>query len=72
MRKRLRIGNSRALIFSKEILDRLDVEDEVEIEIVGNILMITPPDIDPVELKASLAYLASKRERVRVYERLAE
>ena len=57
---------------SSRSLALLDVDDEVELEIVGNILMITPPDIDPVELKASLAYRASKRERVRVYERLAE
>lgn len=56
----------------KEILDLLDIDDEVEIEIVGTTVMIAPPDIDPVELEASLAYLASKRERVRVYERLAE
>jgi antitoxin component of MazEF toxin-antitoxin module len=73
MKKRLtRIGNSWGVILPKEVLDLLDIEDEVEMEIVGNTVMLAPPDIDPVEIEASLAYVASKRERARVYERLAE
>jgi antitoxin component of MazEF toxin-antitoxin module len=73
MRKRLtRIGNSWGLILPKEVLDLLEIEDEVEIELVGNTLVIAPPDIDVTEVQASLAYLASKREREQVYQRLAE
>lgn len=73
MRKRLtRIGNSWGIILPKEVLDLLEVDDEVEIEVVGNTMMIAPPDIDPSELQASLAYIASKRERANVYQKLAQ
>ena len=40
-------------------------------EVIGNTLVITPPDLDPVEVRASLAYLDSKLERASVYQRLA-
>lgn len=73
MRKRLtRIGNSWGVILPKEVLDLLDVDDEVEIELVGSTMMIAAPDVDVTELQASLAYIASKRERASVYQRLAE
>ncbi|MFN2524814.1 MAG: AbrB/MazE/SpoVT family DNA-binding domain-containing protein [Actinomycetota bacterium] len=73
MRKRLtRIGNSWGVILPKEVLDLLDIDDEVELEVVGNTLMLAPSDIEPSEIEASLAYLASKRERAAVYQRLAE
>ncbi len=73
MRKRLtRIGNSWGVILPKEVLDLLDVDDEVEIEVVGSTMMIAAPDVDVTELQASLAYVASKRERASVYQRLAE
>lgn len=72
MRKPLtRIGNSWALILPKEVLDLLDIDDVVELEVIGNTLMIAPPDIEPSEIEASLAYFASKRERAAVYQRLA-
>lgn len=75
MRRRLaKIGNSWGLILPKEVLELLSVESggEVELEVVGNTLIVTPPDIEPTELEASLAYLASRRERADVYRRLAE
>ncbi len=73
MKKRLtRIGNSWGIILPKEVLDLLEVDDEVEVEVVGNTMMIAPPDIDPSELQASLAYIASKRERASVYQKLAQ
>ncbi|MDQ3646425.1 MAG: hypothetical protein M3345_05750 [Actinomycetota bacterium] len=73
MRKRLtKIGNSWGLIIPKEVLDLLDVDDEVNVEIAGNTLMIAPPDIDPTELEASLAYIVSKRQRSSVYRKLAK
>lgn len=56
----------------KEVLDLLDVDDEVDIEVVGSTMMIAAPDVDVTELQASLAYIASKRERASVYQRLAE
>lgn len=73
MRKRLtRIGNSWGLILPKEVLDLLDIDDEVELQVVGNTIMLAAPDVDATEIEASLAYLASKRERGAVYQRLAE
>lgn len=73
MRKKLtRIGNSWGLIIPKEVLDLLNVDDEVNVEIAGNTLLIAPPDIDPVELEASMAYIVSKRERASVYRKLAQ
>ncbi len=75
MRRRLaKIGNSWGVIIPKEVLDLLGVESggEVEVELVGNTLIVTPTDIDPADLEASLAYLASRRERAEVYRRLAE
>lgn len=75
MRRRLaKIGNSWGVILPKEVLELLGVESggEVDVEVVGNTLVVTPPDVDPIEIEASLAYLASRRERADVYRRLAE
>jgi hypothetical protein len=56
------------------VLDLLGVkgDSEVEIELAGNTLLVTAPDLDREEIEAGLAYLASKRERAGVYRRLAE
>lgn len=75
MRRRLaKIGNSWGLILPKEILDLLGVPagGEVDVELVGNTLVVAAVDVAPTDLEASLAYLASRRERVEVYRRLAE
>lgn len=72
MRKRLtRVGNSWGVIIPKEVLDLLEIEDEIDVEVIGNTMIIAPPDLDPIELQASLAYLSSRRERESVYQRLA-
>jgi antitoxin component of MazEF toxin-antitoxin module len=72
MRKRLsRIGNSWGIILPKEVLDLLEIDDEVDVEVVGNTMVIVSPDIDTSEVEASLAYLISKRDRAQVYQRLA-
>ncbi len=72
MRKRLsRIGNSWGIILPKEILDLLEIDDEVDVEVVGNTMVIVSPDVDTSEVEASLAYLISKRDRTQVYQRLA-
>ena len=75
VRRRIaKIGNSWGLILSREILDLLGVEggSEVEVEVAGNTLVVTAPDVDRSEVEASLAYLVSRRERAEVYRRLAE
>lgn len=73
MRKRLaRVGNSWGLIVPKEVLDLLGIDDEVDLEIVGSTMVVSAPDLDENELEASLAYLASRRERHEVYRRLAQ
>ncbi len=73
MRKRLtKIGNSWGVIIPKEVLDLLEVDDEVEVQLAGNTLLIAPPDIDALELEASMAYMVSKRERSEVYQKLAK
>ncbi|HEX9890878.1 MAG TPA: hypothetical protein VGB28_02300 [Actinomycetota bacterium] len=75
MRRRLsKIGNSWGLILSKELLDLLGVEggSEVEVELAGNTLVVTAPELEQVDIEAGLAYIASKRERAEAYRRLAE
>ncbi|MDP9343826.1 MAG: AbrB/MazE/SpoVT family DNA-binding domain-containing protein [Actinomycetota bacterium] len=75
MRRRLtRIGNSWGLILPREVLELLGIEgnSDVEIELAGNTLLVTPPGSSREEIEAALAYLASKRERAEVYRRLAE
>lgn len=75
VRRRLaKIGNSWGVILPKEILDLLGIQGggEVDVELVGNTLIVAPPDLTETDLAASLAYLASRRERSEVYRRLAE
>jgi antitoxin component of MazEF toxin-antitoxin module len=75
MRRQLsRIGNSWGLILPKEVLELLGLEGggEVDVQIVGQTLVVNSPDLDPSEAEAALAYLASKRERADVYRRLAD
>jgi putative addiction module antidote len=75
MRRRLaKIGNSWGLILPKEVLDLLGVPagGEVDVELVGNTLVVAAVDVAPTDLEASLAYLVSRRERAEVYRRLAE
>jgi antitoxin component of MazEF toxin-antitoxin module len=75
MRRRLaKIGNSWGVILPKEVLDLLGVPPggEVDVELVGNTLIVAPPDLSPTELEASLAYLASRTDRAEVYRRLAQ
>lgn len=74
MKRRLtKIGNSWGLILPKEVLDLLEIDPpEVDVQLVGNTLVVTPPDLSPDEVRASLAYLASREERAEVYARLAK
>ncbi|MQB01329.1 MAG: hypothetical protein GEU78_13725 [Actinobacteria bacterium] len=64
MRKKLaKIGNSWGVILSREVLDLLEVDDEVDFHVVGGAVVITAPEADITELEAALSYLVSKRER---------
>ena len=75
MRRRLmKVGNSWGLLIPKEVLDLLGVEGggEVEVQLAGNTLLVTAPDVDPLDVEGGLAYLTSRRERSDVYRRLAE
>jgi antitoxin component of MazEF toxin-antitoxin module len=75
MRRRLtKIGNSWGLILPREVLELLGVDhdSEVEVELAGNTLLVTAPELAREEIEAGLAYLASKRERAEVYRRLAD
>lgn len=73
-RKLTKVGNSWALVLPKEVLELLGLEGgaEVEVQLAGNTLLVTAPDLDPIDVEAGLAYLASKRERADVYRRLAQ
>jgi antitoxin component of MazEF toxin-antitoxin module len=75
VRRRLtKIGNSWGVIIPKEVLDLLELRagGEVDVQLVGNTLVVSPPDVTATEIEASLAYLVSRRERSEVYRRLAE
>ena len=75
MRKKLtRIGNSWGLVLPKEVLELLGLAPggEVELQVVGNTLIVTGPEVDPEEIEAALAYLRSRNERERLYKKLAD
>jgi len=47
MRKTLtRVGNSEALVISKELKELTGIQHEVEIQVVGNVLLIAPAGDD--------------------------
>lgn len=73
-RKLTKIGNSWGLILSREVLEMLGIDDatEVEVELVGNTLVVSAPEANREDLEAGLAYLGSKRERADLYKRLAK
>ena len=74
MRRQLnRIGNSWGLILPKEVLELLGLEggEEVDLQVVGETLVVTAGRLNPAEVEAALAYLVSKRERAELYRRLA-
>ena len=56
MRKKLtRVGNSQALLLSKEVLGLLDVpeEGEVEVQVLGNVMLVSPAGLDKNETPRS-------------------
>ena len=74
MRKKLtRVGNSQALLLSKEVLGLLDIPEEgdVEVQILGNVMLVSPAGLDENELRAALAFASSLKEDAEVYRRLA-
>jgi antitoxin component of MazEF toxin-antitoxin module len=75
MRKRLtKVGNSQAVILSKETLELLGIPEggEVELQVLGKVLTLHAPDVNPLELQAALAFSAVLAEDQEVLERLAD
>jgi len=62
------------LVLPKEVIDLLGLAPggEVELQVVGNTLIVTGPEVSPEEIEAALAYLRSKNERERLYKKLAD
>jgi len=74
MRKKLsRVGNSQALLLSKEMLGLLDIPEEgdVEVQVLGNVMLVGSADLSEEELRVALAFAASLKEDAEVYRRLA-
>ena len=74
MRKKLtRVGNSQALLLSKEVLGLLDIpeEGEVEVQVLGNVMLVSSVGLDEDELRAALAFTSSLKEDAEVHRRLA-
>ena len=74
MRKKLtRVGNSQALLLSREVLGLLDIaeEDDVEVQILGNVMLVSSAGLDDGERRAALAFASSLKEDEEVYRRLA-
>ena len=69
--KLIRVGNSQALLLSKEVLELLGVTEEVEVQILGNIMLVSSVEPDKNELRAALAFASSLKEDAEVYRRLA-
>ena len=75
MRKRLtKVGNSQAIILSKETLELLGVPvgGEVEVQVVGKVLTLHAPDLENSELRAAMAFGAVLAENEEVLGRLAD
>ena len=73
MRKKLtRVGNSQALLLSEEVLELLGVpeEGEVEVQILGGVMLVNSAELSKNELRASLASASSLEEDAEVYRRL--
>lgn len=70
-RKLTKIGNSSGLILSRELLELLGVGDgdEVEVQLAGNTLVVTAPDVGNADVEAALAYIASKLARAEASRR---
>ncbi len=73
MRKKLtRVGNSQALLLREEVLGLLDIseEGEVEVQVLGNVMLVSSTGLDDNELRAALAFALSLKEDAEVHHRL--
>ena len=70
--KLIRVGNSRALLLSKEVLERLNIPEggEIEVQILGNVMLVSSAGLNENELRAVLAFASSLKEDAEVYRRL--
>lgn len=75
MRKRLtKVGNSHAVILSKETLELLGVLEggEVEVQVLGKVLTLHAADLENAEVRAAMAFGAVLAEDEKLLERLAD
>lgn len=75
MRTRLtKVGNSHAVILSRETLESLGVLEggEVEMQVLGKVLTLHAPDLESAEVRAAMAFGAVLAEDAEVLERLAD
>lgn len=75
MRKKLqKVGTSKALIVTKEMLGMMGVEDgsEVEVQMLGPLMLVRRPDMDPKELEIALAFARVTAEDAEILRRLTE
>ena len=73
MRTKLtRVGNSRALLLSEEVLGLLDIPEgeEVEVQILGSVMLVSSAGLDTNEFRAAFAFASSLKEDAEVYRRL--
>lgn len=74
MKKNLtRVGNSQALLLSKEMLSLLDVPEggAVEVQVLGNVILLGSAELSEDELRVALAFASSLKEDAELYRRLA-
>ena len=71
-KKLTRVGNPQALLLSKEVLGLLDIPEEVEVEVqvLGNVMLISSAGLNENESRAALAFALSLKEDAEVYHRL--
>ncbi|MEX2501468.1 MAG: hypothetical protein WD336_03750 [Trueperaceae bacterium] len=76
MRKRLqKIGTSRALVVTKDMMGLMGVEgdeNEVDVHMVGPVLVVTKPGLSAEEMRIAAALMRVMDEDAELLERLAE
>ena len=58
---------------TESVLGLLDIPKEggVEVQVLGNVMLVSPAGLDENELRAALAFASSLKEDAEVYRRLA-
>lgn len=68
-----KVGNSNALVFSKDMMGFMGVEEkgEVNVEMFGGVMMVAPTGFSKEEMRMALEFAASMKEDAALYRRLA-